>query len=253
MSLNSNTVTINLQPGDTCSYLVNTQCGLPQYSFGASTAGFSIESIDYLDTNINGKRVLQTTTTTNTTKTNTTTTNTTSTNTTKTNTTTTTTNTTNTTKTNTTTPTPTPTPTPNSNTTKTNTSTTTTPSSPPSPPPIVYIATNVVPTRRSVTTTTNNGTNSYTYNYDTATTGPLASSFNPAYDTKVTFKGGIRTSTNSEICNGKNTLIFVTAYGGMNVTVPSTIATSSSRILQTTTPPPLANLTTNMTVASVYW
>lgn len=131
---------INLQPGDTCAYLVNTICGLPQYQFTASTVGFAIESLDYLNTNINGMRFLQSTanstnSTTNSTKTNTTTTNTTTTNTTTTNTTST--NSTNTTKTNTTTPTPSPAP---------------YVYVPPPPPPIVYVTPSVYSARRAVTT-----------------------------------------------------------------------------------------------------
>jgi len=66
----------------------------------------------------------------------------------------------------------------------------------------------------------------------------------------VTFKGGIRTSTNSNTCSSKNTLIFVTAYGGLNVTVPYSIGTGS-RVLQSVST--LTNLTTSLTVSSVYW
>lgn len=54
----SNSFNINLAPGDTCAYVVNVQAGLPAYQFLTSTKGFHIESIDYLDTDINGRRML---------------------------------------------------------------------------------------------------------------------------------------------------------------------------------------------------
>lgn len=82
--------------------------------------------------------------------------------------------------------------------------------------------------------------------------GPVANYYNPTYDTIVKFKGGERSVYNSDTWRSKNTVIFVTALGGLSVTVPTEYTTNVTRILQTT-PPPVSNLTLSMQVSSVYW
>ena len=46
---------IELEPGETCSYFINADCGVPSYS-PDNTAGFEIESIDYTDEDIGNVR-----------------------------------------------------------------------------------------------------------------------------------------------------------------------------------------------------
>ena len=56
-------VKIELEPGETCSYMVNAECGIPAYQ-PSTTLGFEIESIDYTDTdigNVRRRRVLTST------------------------------------------------------------------------------------------------------------------------------------------------------------------------------------------------
>ena len=103
--------------------------------------------------------------------------------------------------------------------------------------------------RRSITTTTINGTTTASNNAGSAS-GPVASVFNPTYDNKMVYKGGVRRSSDTT-CTSRNTVIFVTALGGLNVTVPTAIATQT-RLLQTL-PAALPNMTTSLTVSSVYW
>ena len=141
------------------------------------------------------------------------------------------------------------------NATTTNTSSTVTPSPtpapyvPPPPPPVVFIASNMNVQRRTITTTTINGTTTASNNAGSVS-GPVASVFNPTYDNKMVYKGGVRRSSDMT-CTSRNTVIFVTALGGLNVTVPTAIATQT-RLLQAL-PATLPNLTTSLTVSSVYW
>jgi len=54
---------IELEPGDTCSYFINAECGVPGYK-PDTTLGFDIESIDYTDAdigNVRRRRVLTST------------------------------------------------------------------------------------------------------------------------------------------------------------------------------------------------
>lgn len=54
---------IELDPGDTCSYFINAECGVPGYK-PDTTLGFDIESIDYTDEdigNVRRRRVLTST------------------------------------------------------------------------------------------------------------------------------------------------------------------------------------------------
>ena len=46
---------IELEPGETCSYFINAECGVPAYR-PDSTLGFDIESIDYTDEDIRNVR-----------------------------------------------------------------------------------------------------------------------------------------------------------------------------------------------------
>lgn len=43
-----NNITVNVPPGETCSYIVNTQCGVPMFQTN-ETAGFDIDSFEYAD------------------------------------------------------------------------------------------------------------------------------------------------------------------------------------------------------------
>jgi len=105
--------------------------------------------------------------------------------------------------------------------------------------------------RRTVTSTIINGTAVFTSN-QASQKGPQASVYRPEFDkgSKV-FKGGVRQGDNDYTCKSRNTRIFITALGGLNVTVPSAIA-SAARILQAVTPA-TPNYTLSMTVQSEYW
>ena len=46
---------IELEPGETCSYFINAECGVPGYK-PDTTLGFDIESIDYTDEDIGNVR-----------------------------------------------------------------------------------------------------------------------------------------------------------------------------------------------------
>jgi hypothetical protein len=46
---------IELGPGETCAYMVTTECGVPAFK-PSSTVGFDIETIDYTDTDIGNVR-----------------------------------------------------------------------------------------------------------------------------------------------------------------------------------------------------
>ena len=46
---------IELEPGETCSYFINAECGVPGYK-PDTTLGFDIESIDYADEDIGNVR-----------------------------------------------------------------------------------------------------------------------------------------------------------------------------------------------------
>lgn len=191
--------------------------------------------------------------TTNTTKTNTTTTNTTSGNTT-----------TNTTKTNTTTSTNTTTTNTTTNTTKSNTTVPATPMTPmtpmspmtptppPTPKPIKDLPNNFQVPRRTVTTSIINGT--VVLSSPAAVSGPQAAVYRPDLDKgKRVFKGGARQGDSDYTCKSRNTRIFVTALGGLNVTVPTSIA-NATRILQSVpTTPTTPTYSLSLTVQSDYW
>ena len=51
---------VSLLPGETCSYFVTTECGVPSYKPG-DVKGFEIYSIDYTEDNLsnNKRRVLE--------------------------------------------------------------------------------------------------------------------------------------------------------------------------------------------------
>jgi len=46
---------VELEPGETCSYFINAECGVPAYR-PDNTNGFEIESIDYTDEDIGNVR-----------------------------------------------------------------------------------------------------------------------------------------------------------------------------------------------------
>jgi hypothetical protein len=103
-----------------------------------------------------------------------------------------------------------------------------------------------------VTSSIVNGT--VVYSTSKQVQGPQASLYYPNFDNgKKVFKGGVKQGDNDSTCKSRNTRIYVTALGGLNVTVPTAIA-NASRILQTvpTTPPtPTYNLA--LTAQSDYW
>lgn len=102
---------------------------------------------------------------------------------------------------------------------------------PPRPPKVIAnLSANFVPPRRTVTTSIINGTTVYTT--PAAVKGPQASVYFPGLDKgKKVFKGGKRQGDSDSTCKSRNTRIYVTALGGINVTVPTAIA-NQTRILQ---------------------
>lgn len=108
--------------------------------------------------------------------------------------------------------------------------------------------------RRSVTVSTVNGTTVYTSPRDVS--GPQASTYSPSYDKgKKMFKGGVRQGSNDYTCKNRNTRIYITALGGLNVTVPTSLVNTTSRILQSVPPPPPPSpvYSGSVTIQSEYW
>jgi hypothetical protein len=197
-------VTINLAPGETCSYMMKTKCGVPSYK-PSRTDGFDIESIDYATDELTRLRFLQSLPP----------------------------------------PPPPPTPTP----TPTPTPVTTTP--PPPPPPTKrFLPKNAVPTRRKITTVTNNGTTSLESD-DFGVRGAVHARYRPDYDNgKRAFKGGKR-SINDDLCEERFSLVYVTNLQGVSgLTVATSVNNNYQRVLQSVPPPPPPTTTTTTTAGT---
>ena len=80
--------------------------------------------------------------------------------------------------------------------------------------------------------------------------GPQASVYRPGFDKgKKMFKGGQRKS-GEVTCKSRNSLVYITALAGVNLTVPADIASGNqTRILQAAPP----TYTTTLAVSSEYW
>lgn len=44
-----NTLSYNITNGETCSYIITTECGVPSFTVNSDTTGLSIETVDYTD------------------------------------------------------------------------------------------------------------------------------------------------------------------------------------------------------------
>jgi hypothetical protein len=127
----------------------------------------------------------------------------------------------------------------NTTTTTSNSSNTSTPAAPapPAPPKRLSRTTNV-PKRQFKTETDKEG-KSRQSSSDEGVTGIFGGRYKPDFDGPVKrYKGGKKGGFWDLTCVKRNTLVYVTNLQGVNVTVPTDIFTSNSRILQTV---PVAN------------
>ena len=90
------------------------------------------------------------------------------------------------------------------------------------------------------------------YSTSAQVSGPQASVYFPAFDKgKKVFKGGKRQGSSDPTCKNRNTRIYVTALGGLNVTVPTSVFNQTARVLQAV--PTTPTYSVQVTVQSDYW